>query len=1038
MLTRLLQHHVLANLTFVLVLVLGIAAYNMLPREKDPSINFNWIQITTVMPGASAEDVEKLLTTPLEDGVAKISDIRFISSTSRDSVSSVLVRFNDLDPGIFDKRLNDLRREVQNVENTELPEIASSPFIYEITTSSAFPTASLVLQGQANDEQLRLQGRLLGKELERLTGIDRVDSIGLRDPELKVVFDPARLSALGLTPGDLADTVSLYFRDISAGSVRMDNREVLLRLVGTGDSPGLLESLPIITAEGEVTLGSVAEVRRDRERAERLVSYNDQPALFMSVFKKDSANTLELVERLHGFIEKRNQTLNAYGLRLVLVDDQTTSTRNAISVMETNAVIGLVLVLLVTWTFLGSRIAFFITIGIPFTLAGTFLVLSNIGQTLNNSILLGVVISLGMLVDDAVVVVEGIYYRIRHGMDATLASVESLREVFAPVTTSVLTTMAAFMPLMLMPGILGQFMMVIPLVVTLALAISLLEAYWILPAHIIGAGVSFDNPSRIHRHRERLTHWMQVKYARLLLKAMRYPGRSAVVVMLLFVVSIGALVTGRINVNFFAMESVRLFYINVKMPPGTPLDLSLQKSREAEQRIRSGILPGEVRGMVSYAGIMFTQTEPLMGDNYAQVMVSLNPQQGDMRTTHELVEAVRPLLVDLTGVAELHFFERKDGPPTEKPIKVKVRGDDYAQINLAVAALKGVLATINGVSEINDDDSPGGMELVLTVNHDAVRRAGLNPTVLSRLIRMLGDGEVASSVQVRGEKVEVRVLAEQHHHDLDSLLRTPVALPNGGEMALGELVNNEVQYGRSTIRHHNLRRAITLEADLDKEVMDTVTANAALVDGWNNIAANYPGINLDFSGELDDINESLDSIFVLFIFGLGMIYLILGTQFESYFQPLLIISTIPMALTGVLLGLWITGNPLSLYTLYGVVALGGIAVNAAIVLISAANQRISSGMSVLHATVYAARRRMIPILITSLTTIAGLFSLATGLGGHSLIWGPVATAIVWGLAFSTVLTLFVTPMLYRFFMDNPKRFHHMVLYWRKQSYTRHP
>ncbi len=1033
MLARLLQHHVLANLTFALVLVLGIAAYNMLPREKDPSINFNWIQITTVMPGASAEDVEKLITTPLEDAVAKISDIRFISSTSRESVSSVLVRFNDLDSRTFDKRLNDLRREVQNVENTELPEVARSPFIYEITTASAFPTASLVLQGQANDEQLRQQGRLLGKDLERLTGIDRVDSIGLLDPELKVVFDPAQVSALGLSPGDLADTVSLYFRDISAGSVRMDNREVLLRLVGTGEAPGLLESLPVVTAQGEVTLGALAEVRRERERAERLVSFDGQPAMLMSVFKKESANTLELIERLNGFIEQRNKTLDAFGLQLVLVDDQTTSTRHAINVMETNAVLGLILVLFVTWAFLGSRIAFFITIGIPFTLAGTFLVLSNIGQTLNNSILLGVVISLGMLVDDAVVVVEGIYYRVRHGMDATKAAVESLREVFAPVTTSVLTTMAAFMPLMLMPGILGQFMMVIPLVVTLALAISLLEAYWILPSHVIGARVNFSKPSRIHRHRERLTHWLQVKYSRALVKAMRYPGRGAAVVALLFVVAVGALATGRINVNFFAMESIRLFYINVEMPPGTPLELSLQKSREAEQRIQAGLLAGEVRGMVSYAGLMFTETEPLIGDNYAQVMVSLNPQQGDMRSAHEVVEAVRPLLADLTGVAELYFFEMKDGPPTEKPIKVKVRGDDFDQISAAVDGLKGVLATIDGVSDVSDNDSPGGMELVLTLNHDAVNRAGLNPAVLSRLIRMLGDGEVVSSVQVRGEKVEVRVLAEQQHSDLASLLRTPVALPNGGEMALGELVDHQVQYGRSNIRHHNLRRAITLEADLNKEVMDTVAANAALVAGWQAIAADYPGISLDFSGELDDINESLDSIFVLFIFGLGMIYLILGTQFESYFQPLLIIATIPMALTGVLLGLWITGNPLSLYTLYGVVALGGIAVNAAIVLISAANQRIALGMSVLHATVYAARRRFIPIIITSLTTIAGLFSLAVGLGGHSLIWGPVATAIVWGLAFSTVLTLFATPMLYRFFMDNREGLYRRFCYWCKRG-----
>jgi multidrug efflux pump subunit AcrB len=248
--------------------------------------------------------------------------------------------------------------------------------------------------------------------------------------------------------------------------------------------------------------------------------------------------------------------------------------------------------------------------------------------------------------------------------------------------------------------------------------------------------------------------------------------------------------------------------------------------------------------------------------------------------------------------------------------------------------------------------------------------------------------------------------------DIANLLRIPVALPGGGEMALGDLVRDEIATGRGNIRHYNLRRTITVEADLDKAQLDTVAANRRIQEAWRAIETQHPEISLDFSGELDDIQESLDSIYVLFLFGIGLIYAILGTQFKSYFQPFMILATVPMAFTGVVLGLLVTGNPLSLYTLYGVVALAGIAVNAAIVLISAANDRLEAGMSLLHATVYAARRRVVPILITSLTTIAGLFSLATGLGGRSLIWGPVATAIVWGLAFSTVLTLFVVPLLY--------------------------
>jgi len=268
-----------------------------------------------------------------------------------------------------------------------------------------------------------------------------------------------------------------------------------------------------------------------------------------------------------------------------------------------------------------------------------------------------------------------------------------------------------------------------------------------------------------------------------------------------------------------------------------------------------------------------------------------------------------------------------------------------------------------------------------------------------------------------GEKLEVRVKGPNRElKDIGELLQFRLPLADGGSIPLSELVHERRETGLGNIRHYNFRRAITVEADLQEELIDTVSANNQLKALWREHQGEFPNIDLDFSGELDDIYEAMDSILMLFVFGVGVMYAILGTQFRSYFQPFMNLSTLFMAFTGVTFGLLISNNPMSLYTLYGIVALAGIAVNAAIVLISAGNQRLRAGMSVLHATIYAARRRVIPILITSMTTVAGLFSLATGLGGKSLIWGPVATAIVWGLIFSTVLTLIVVPLLYRLFM----------------------
>ena len=371
----------------------------------------------------------------------------------------------------------------------------------------------------------------------------------------------------------------------------------------------------------------------------------------------------------------------------MLIDDQTITTRNAIRLMQNNAMIGLLLVLLVTWMFLGSRIALLTSIGIPFILAGTFWLLAVIGETLNVMVLLGVVIVLGMLVDDAVVVVEGIYYRLRKGMGAMNASIEALREVAAPVTTAVLTTMAAFTPLILLPGILGDFMRVVPTVVVIALAISLLEAFWMLPAHVVAAGVSFERPSALQRHRERFTHWIQLNYVRLLVKALRHRWLTLLLVFSLFLGAVGSFGAGLVRMDFFAADTIRLFYVNLDMPPETPLQVTLAKAQEIERVVRAGMKEGEVRAILSYAGSMFNETEQRLGDHLGQVMVGLNPKTAELRTVEQMIEGMRAQVLAVPGPVQIAFLRLTGGPPTAKPISIKVRGDAYSDIRAAADRL---------------------------------------------------------------------------------------------------------------------------------------------------------------------------------------------------------------------------------------------------------------------------------------------------------------------------------------------------------------
>jgi len=1018
---RLLQNHVLANATFVVVLLVGVLTYLKMPRAQDPEINFNWISILTRLPGASADDVEKLVTDPLEEAIQQVADIKFVSSTSRESLSNILVRFNDISDRTFDKRLNDLRREVQSKTNAELPDQVDDPEILEITTANSFPTATVVVTGKADDEILRRTALNVKKDISRIKGVDNVQSAALVEPELLVEFFPERMQGSGVSPTLLADTIKAFFRDTAAGDLKIGNQQWLVRLIGTDSDPGYLARLPIIGSRGDIPVDAVARVQSGRDKATEAASYQGQPAVLYAITKQPYVNTLNLVEDIHDYIRNKNEVLDQYGVKVVLLDDQSAPTKTAIGVMQSNALLGLLLVMLVAWLFLGTRISFFLGVGIPFTLAGTFILLNSLDQTINQSVLLGIVIVLGMLIDDAVVVVEAIYYRIQRGAESLQASLDALVEVFSPVTSSVMTTIAAFLPLMLLPGIMGDFMFVIPLVVTSALAISLLQAYWILPVHVAMAKLNYSKPSKLQRWRAETTHWLRINYCRLLVKVMRRPMKSILLVLGLFILTVILFVKG-VRVQFFAFDPIRMFYVNVEMPAGTALQDTLQQVEIIEAKVREQLQPGEARGVVSVAGQMFTQTAPFFGDQYGQLTVSLNPRHNDMRGTGEIVDAMREQVQSIIGPTKISFLIMEGGPPKGRPISVKVRGDDFDTIESAVTALKKIIKNIPGSTNLSDDDSPGKLELKLQFDTEALRNASLNPADIARNIRLLFDGEIVASMQHQGEQLDVRVRAvPKTLQDIDSVLQQSIALPDGGMIALGQLVKMSTGIGRGNIRHYNFRRAVTVEADLDKDVTDTVKANKIIQQEWSKIKIRFPSIDLDFSGELDDIKESFDAMIILLFFGVGLIYLILGAQFSSYWQPLMILFTVPFAFMGVTLGLVVTQNPLSLFTMYGVVALVGIAVNSAIVMIHAANQRLEQGMSVLHATIYAARRRIIPILITSLTTIAGLFSLAVGLGGKSLLWGPVASAIVWGLMFSTILTLFAIPLLYRTFMQRSRK-----------------
>jgi multidrug efflux pump subunit AcrB len=1021
MLERIYANHPLANVTMAVAIVMGLAAFMLMPRERDPEINFNWINMTTILPGASAEDVERLVTNPLEEAIGRIRDVRFVVSSSRENASNILIRFQEISERDFDKRVSDLRREVQAIVNDELPPEARDPTILEVTSSNGFPTAIVLVVGQAQDESLRELARRTRQDIERLPATDSILAQALDDPELQILFDPAELANRGLNAADLANASAAHFQDTFAGRLRTDRGQWLVRSEGRFIDPARLAEMNLTTSDGGVVgFDEVARLQIGTSIPEERVSWQGRPAIMLSINKRAGANTLDLIADLNAYIDEVNPVLADTGQQLVLADDQTIATREAIDVMRNNALVGLVLVLVVCWLFLATRVALLVAGGLLVSVSGTFAVLSAFGFTLNITVLLGVVIVLGMLVDVSVVMVEALVHRLRQREAPMAAAISALREVGIPLTASVLTTIAAFLPLMLLPGIVGKFMFVVPFVVTVGLLISLLQAFWILPTQMVHSQVRpiADDPTH---WRVRFNRGVRRGYVRALVRVLRRPLPYLGAAALAFVIALAAVIGGQVRTEFFAADPFRLFYVQVDMPGNVALEDTLAQVERVEARVREHLQPGEARSVVSLAGVQFTDIEPLFGDQFGQVLVSLNSAK-DGRPVDEIVEGMREYVQATPGEASISFLQLSGGPPVQLPVNVKVRADDFGELNRAVERVRGIVAGIDGTRDISDDRTPGRSELVLTPDREALARLGLPPTVLSRLLRLHVDGEIVGFTREGGDRFELRVKADREPlADPARVLDDPIRLPSGQETNLGALVTMETGSAPGNIRHWNLRRAVTVEADIDPEVTNTVQVNRDIQAAWEEVRAEFPGTDLDFTGELDDINESLDSMAVLFLLGLGLIYLILATQFRSYFQPMLILLTVPMAFTGVVFGLLVSNNPLSLYTLYGVIALAGIAVNAAIVLIDAANQRLAVGMRPLHATIYAARRRVIPILMTTATTIAGLMSLAVGLGGRSLLWGPVAITLVWGLTVSALLTLFVVPVLYRLFMRNSDR-----------------
>ncbi len=1034
---------VLANLLMIIIIAFGVYAWINLPRELTPEIALQSATVTTLYPGASPEEVEKLVTAPIEDAIEEnVSKINLLFSTSSEGRSVISIDFEEMSDRDFDKELENLRTAVEQVN--ELPaEILDESKVEELDVSSGFPMLTIVVGGTISEAQMRDIAENLKDEILDIKNIASVRIAGLREREIWIEVDPDRLKAYHIPIASIITALGASNLNLPAGTMELGSTEFMVRTMGEFTAPETInETIIAVQPTGTpLRLKDVATVSDTYEEARTLSRIHGASSISLSVQKKTEGNTIALVAQLRELVEKRRGDLPD-GAELTAVNDYSVILKERLGILETNAFFGLILVVLMLLLFIGWRNALFAALGIPVAFMATFWFMSITGYTLSGVSLFGLILVVGIVVDDAIVVIENIYRHIEKGEPPKVAAIRGAEEVGWPVLAASLTTICAFGPLMFMSGTAGQFMRVVPIMAILVLLASLFEVFVILPAHVAewGRTKTRTGQSRFENLRTRSPNtfalsvyiigffaWfgtvfdlIRNRYVRILKVTIRY--RYAFVGSALFIgliACVGAFFV--LDKELFPGEDFPQFYVKAEMPPSYGIQETTAVVAQFEEAAKT--LPSsEVAAIVSNIGL-HTPTSGMMegvtyGSNFGEVIVELTPKQERTRGVDDIIADLRTKTTGISGVEELNFITQEGGPPSGQDVEVKVKGPRFEQLTELADTLKASLSQMDGVYDIRDDFRTGKSELRIYLKPEKAHQYGLTTFQIAQTVRTAIEGAKATTYREADEAIDVIVKYEEDTlGNLTELNNLLIATPTGAIVPLKDVANITEEKGYSDIRRFDGERSITVYASVDRTKTTPFKANQALISTFADVESLYPGYQLDFRGVFDEIIESFSELWKLFIVGLLLIYVVLGAQFKSFIQPIIIMFAVPFGMIGAMVGLLLANATLSMVAMFGIVALSGIVVNDSIVLIDFINSYRERGHNKWYAILKGGYVRLRPIILTSLTTIIGLIPMAVGLGGKSPIWMPMAYTIIFGLALATTMTLFVMPALYAITTD---------------------
>lgn len=997
-----------------MLLAAGIVSLGLLPKESYPPVNFATLTITTIYPGASPEEIEEKITNEIEAELRGIEGLEEVTSISQPDRSEIVVRI-DIDSGNTESIVNEIQRAVQRASAGLPSDLPEAPTVREIKAKE-IPVIEFALTGPSEGRQRDALAYRLKKDFEDVTGVSSVRMAGYRAREFHVLVNQAKMRAMDVGLPEVAESIASRARNVPTGYLRTDSKTQMVRVMAPVTDAKSLGDIPIRSSDGFYSV-RVRDIGRAVEGSEDpgvLARFNGEPATLLTIAKKSDSDTLSVVRSVR---ERRAQIEKDLpgGYALHVYNDEGLRVENRLEIVNNNAVSGLIIVVIILFMFLPGRVGLISALSLPLSICGTVWLMIAWGAAFNLVTMLALIICLGNLVDNSVVMAEHYSHLREEGMPGREAAVESAMQFWIPFSASTLTIIAAFLPMLVTKGVMGQFIRWIPIVVTAALTISLLEALFLLPARL-----QMVSPRKKSKTDETSQPWFnlfQRQFERLIEWAIHH--RLKTFGMLSGLILSGFMVTALFNrFELFPAEGVEYYVARYEAPVRTSIYESDRLGAALARDVIHAIGEKNIRGVVGQSGYQsagFGDPQTKSGEHVGVLLIAIQPDVAPSLDIQKTLATLRNLPKP-AGLASLTFESEQNGPPIGKPLTLTLRSPDYAQLRALTDELRTKAEGTAGVFNVADDEQKSGPEITVLLDSVSASAAGLSTGGVGQNVRTALQGLTVGKLTRDEEEVEIVVkLAEADKDSIQDVRQLSVMNPGGRLVQLSRIAGLKEQEGPSHRKHYNFRRAVTITAEIDPEKITSARLNYDIRKYYESIQARYPAVSVKFGGEEENTQESLQSLGLALMLAMFGIFATLVFTFKSFTRPLLILSSIPLGLIGVCYAFVIDQRPLSFMAFIGVVGLSGVVINSAIILVDYIEE-LKRDLAATHTMdqilVIASGRRLRAVLATGLTTVVGLLPAAFSLGGYDPLLVPMTLALSWGMIVGTVTALIWIPVSY--------------------------